>query len=103
MFELTGAQAFKLLDWLVVVITFHLSMALRVLLRRTTTEKAELYTKIFIAFVIMFNCLELTFMTYIMMVFVSPDSRTWLVSIDQAVVNITLLVIYAMVLGFLIA
>ena len=39
-FELIGSQGYKLLCWLILIITFQLAMALRVLLRWSSEQKA---------------------------------------------------------------
>ena len=83
--ELIGGQTFKLLCWLIIVITFQLAMALRVLLRWTSEQKAYSHTKVMIIATVILSLFE-TLLILIMPSIVSDQrTRSKIISLDQGI------------------
>ena len=100
--ELIGGQTFKLLCWLIIVITFQLAMALRVLLRWTSEQKAYSRTKVMIIATVILSLFE-TLLILIMPSIVSDQrTRSKIISLDQGIQNSLMAVSFAVILYIMI-
>ena len=97
-FELIGCQSAKLIYWLVVFITFHLSMSLCVLLGRLPSTKAKLYNKIMVIGIVIINVIDFSLMSFFIRHFIEKDKRNWVISLDYGISTSILIVVYAIVL-----
>ena len=94
---MTGALGFKLLAWTVVIITYQLCQALQVLLVGQTIEEASAKMRVAITMVLALTILEVCFMLVIPFLVTDPERRNLVVSIDELVINGTLMVVFVLV------
>ena len=90
-----------MLSWLIILMTYSLSMALRCILRFSKIEEAKRNTKIMLIVFLGINIAEAFFIMTIP-IFFERNERTWAVTYDYVVTSTALLIVYAAVLAHMI-